>query len=177
MRPNVKVLNNGWSALLKQRDGANQNTLLDFASYGAVGSAIDGVIIDQNASQNAPNVSANIAQIWDTNDVSITNCRLVNGTFNGITGRKNRRTIIKDTWISDIKSIPIYFDPGTPDYTSDARIEGGRIFGNYGQHCINIKNVRGVTVDGVKIQSICQRGFNIYVDGHYVTAPGGFFAP
>lgn len=177
MRPNVRVLNNGWSALLKQRDDANLGSLLDFAAYGAVGASMDGVIIDQNASQNAPNPDANIVQLWDTNDVRLFNCRLINGTANGIVGRKNRRTIIKDTWISDIQSIPVYFNPGVADYKSDSRIEGGRIFGNYGQHAIQLKHVNGMSVSGVKVQSMSIRGFNLSTSGHYASAPGNFFAP
>jgi hypothetical protein len=182
MRPGVRIINNGFSALLKQRNEANLGTLLDFATYAAHGAGADGVILDQNASQNAPNVSANLIQLWDTNDVQLKNLRLTNGTAMGIYGCRAQRPLIEDCWISDILSIPVYIDPrgsapGASDWNSDLKIKGGRIFGNYGQHCLNIKNVRGVSIDGVKIQSMAQRGFNIFVNGHYVTAPGGFFAP
>lgn len=179
MRPNVKLVSPTRNAVLTQAAGMNLGTLVDFAAGGAINSGLDGIIVDGNRNNNLTRSSEKtLIQLWDTDDVEIKRCKLRNSAGNAILGRRNKRARILDNDIHDNYNLPINLVSNTYDTLSDSIVRGNRIYGDYSQHCIYIRNLRGVRVQDNKITSYRLGTFSVAVSGRYCSSlSGNYFTP
>lgn len=166
-------------AVITAAPGVPMTTMVDFATRLGAGSRITGVTFDGSRSTRPNGFGIFAALIYDTNDVSLDNCKFLNLPGAGAFVRDGKRPKFKNNRVDNVWLCAIGIQGSSPGNSrSDAEISGNDI-SNYGMHAIQVVYGNNSEVSKNKITSMLVRsGLNMAFNGSLYASSlsGGYFS-
>lgn len=168
MKPDVIVR----KAKIKQADGVNLATLIDFDTNSAHRSALLECEVDGNRTNNAFSQSNKLINTGSADDVRIQRCYIHDGPGNGIIHYQGKRPIISDNRIDFIANITIACSAGGSAALIEGWVINNRITRS-AQHTIAVWSCQEMVVFGNKIDAVLRTGMLFDFNGTLATWKSG----
>ena len=156
MRPNVALFGSA-AVVIKQGNGANLSTLIDFNSFAADRATLSGITLDGNRANNV-NSALTYMVVSGRDYTTIENCKIQNAPGLGIltTGGNYHRIINND--FSSVFSAGVFITASVPQSASFSTVQGNK-FINVGLYAIALLwsdyvNITNNTIVGTKVNAI-----------------------